>query len=197
MPNGSDPKMIENSQFNDTPTSVPPVRNESMSSTIGVIPITNTIETTISPTASPQESSLNEDLIGILNDVTEYLVSVAVPVAIVVGSVLVVSILIAICNLCMKRKKSKQFEVGDRFKFRYGSERRHFLKNGSKPVILEADQKSLSIGGTPQHRANKPASPTGQSARADYHKLTPMELNDISTKGDQMTTSFASRNSKR
>lgn len=101
---------------------------------------------------SGQESSLNDDLIGILNEITELMVSIAVPLAVVLGIVLIVSILIAICNLCIKRRKSKQFEVGDRFKFRYGSERKGFLKKRSKPVILEADQKSLSMGGTPRHQ---------------------------------------------
>lgn len=106
---------------------------------------------TITSSKSGQESSINDDLIGILNETTEFLLSIAVPLSIVLGVILIASILFALCNLCMKRRKSKQFEVGDRFKFRYGSERKGFLKNSSKPVILEADQKSLSMGGTPLH----------------------------------------------
>lgn len=96
-----------------------------------------------------QESSLNDDLIGILNDTMDLLTDIAVPLSVILGIILIASILIAICSLCIKKRRSKQFEVGDRFKFRYGSERKGFLKNSSRPVILEADQKSLSMGGTP------------------------------------------------
>lgn len=123
------------------------------------------------PTTTLQETSINEDLMGILNEVTEYLVSVAVPASIIVGLILIASILIAIFSLCRKRRKSKQFEVGDRFKFRYGSERRQFLKNSSKPVILEADQKSLSMGGTPQHRVQAKSN----ESKGPYLKMTPIK----------------------
>lgn len=142
--------------------------------------------TTMIPTAN-LESSLNEDLIGILNEVTAYLVSVAIPVTIIIGSLLIVSIIIALCNLCMKRRKSKQFEVGDRFKFRYGSERRQFLKNRSKPVILEADRKSLSMGGTPQHR---PFMTPNDAKPMEYQKMTPVKTNAEYLNDRQVTTSF-------
>lgn len=99
------------------------------------------------------ESTLNEDFMGILDEVMNYLVSVAVPASIIVGSILLISIIFALCHLYRKRKKSKEFQVRNRFDFRYSSERKGFLKNSSRPVILEADQKSLSTGGTPQHKA--------------------------------------------
>ena len=108
------------------------------------------------PSVSSQtkpETSLNEDLIGVVNEVVDYLVSIAIPLAVIIGTILLTSIIIALCSLRRKRRKSKEYEVGDRFKFRYGSERRGFLKNSSRPVILEADQKSLSMGGTPMHKA--------------------------------------------
>lgn len=111
--------------------------------------------TTASPPLALPESSLNEDFMGILKDSTDYLVARIVPISIVIGGILLLSIIYALCMLCIKRKKSKQVQLSDRFGFRYGSERRVFLKNSSKPVILEADQKSLSMGGTPQHKANK------------------------------------------
>jgi len=125
-------------------------------------------------TGSLSESSLNEDFIGILNDVMEYLVSVAIPVSIIIGSILLISILIALCSLCVKRRKSKQFQVRNRFNFRYGSERRAFLKNSSKPVILDADQKSLSMGGTPQHR-NKMTSGQQNKPKDDDISYLPMQ----------------------
>jgi hypothetical protein len=119
-----------------------------------------------------RESSLNDDLIGILNDITDMMVSIAVPLAVVLGIVLILSILIAICNLCIKRRKSKQFEVSDRFKFRYGSERKGFLKKSSKPVILEADQKSISMGGTPRHQPLLKADVNPLSTLSQFHHLT-------------------------
>lgn len=126
------------------------------------------------PTASLQDSSINDDLIGILNEVTDYLVSVAVPASIIVGIILVASILLAISSLCLKRRRSKELEVGNRFKFRYESERRQFLKNGSEPVIIEADQRSLSMGGTPRHKV-QPNQSEIEKNRATYLKMTPIK----------------------
>lgn len=121
------------------------------------------------------ETSLNEDLIGILDDVMSYLIKYAVPASVIVGLILLLSIFIALCKLCLKKRKSKQFQVRNRFDFRYGSERRGFLKTSSKPVILDADQKSLSIGGTPQHRPGKnnnvktkKQNSQSQKSQADY-----------------------------
>lgn len=109
------------------------------------------ITTTTSPTTI-HEPTLNDEFIDILKDIMEYLASIAVPLVFILGIILVVSIIIAFCSLQHKKRKSRQFKVVDRFNFRYGSERRAFLKNRSKPVILEADQKSLSMGSvTPLH----------------------------------------------
>lgn len=113
---------------------------------VSVVPTRN-----VTPVSS--ESTLNEDFMGILDEVMNYLISVAVPASIIVGFVLLISIIFALCHLYRKRRKSKEFQVRNRFDFRYSSERKGFLKNSSRPVILEADQKSLSMGGTPQHKA--------------------------------------------
>lgn len=121
-------------------------------------------------TNSSTEASLNEELIGILDDIMNYIVSVAIPIAIIIGVILLVSTLIALCSLYIKKKKSKQLKVRNRFDFRYGSERRGFLKNSSEPVILEADQKSISLGGTPQHRANN-ATKQKRDNRKDYQPV--------------------------
>jgi hypothetical protein len=149
----SDIMMSSNTSLSSTMTEVQNSNSSGEPITTSTVPsITNATNPTSTIGKSNQESSLNDDLIGILNEITELMVSIAVPLAVVLGIVLIVSILIAICNLCIKKRKSKQFEVGDRFKFRYGSERKGFLKKSSKPVILEADQKSLSMGGTPRHQ---------------------------------------------
>lgn len=118
------------------------------------------------------ESSLNEDFMGIINEVMDYLVEFAVPVSIIIGLILLVCIFIALCNLCIKRKKTKEFEVKNRFSFRYGSERRAFLKNSSKPVILDVDQKSISMGGTPQHKSSKKDCKKKRYTGSDGHETT-------------------------
>lgn len=134
----------------------------------------NSIENVTPTNSSIIETSINEDLIGILDDVMNYLVSVAVPASVIIGVILLLSILIALFSLCLKRRKSKQFQVRNRFDFKYSSERRGFLKSSSKPVILEADQKSLSLSGTPQHRPaknnskNNSQSSQSQKSPADY-----------------------------
>lgn len=110
----------------------------------------NVVPSNFSNTSSV-EASLNEELIGIVDSIMNYLLSVAIPVAIIVGVVLLICTLVALCSLYNKKKKSKQLKVRNRFDFRYGSERRGFLKNSSEPVILDADQKSISMGGTPKH----------------------------------------------
>lgn len=117
------------------------------------------------------ESSLNEDFMGILNDAMDYLVSIAVPASIIIGAILIISILIALCHLSMKRRKSKEFELRNRFDFRYGSERRGFLKNSSKPVILEADRKSLSCGGTPTHQQQSKSKSADKSTNNNKNYL--------------------------
>lgn len=134
-------------------------QDRNLSSVTGVVGSTNINEklgvvpaVTVTPAAA--EPSFNEDFIGILDEVMNYLISVAVPASIIVGTILLVSIVFALCHLYRKRKKSKEFQVRSRFDFRYSSERKGFLKNSSRPVILEADQKSLSMGGTPQHKAS-------------------------------------------
>lgn len=149
---------------------------ENTSNMTRVLDSTNSSQSVIMvPTSDPNvvtESTLNEDLMGILDDVMNYLISVAVPVSIVIGAILLISILIAIWSLCVKRRQSKEFQVRNRFDFRYGSERRVFLKNSSKPVILDADQKSLSMGGTPQHKpAKKPAKKKSDTSRVDFLPL--------------------------
>lgn len=139
----------------------------------------------ITPTSS--ESSLNEDFLGILNNAMDYLVSIAVPASIIVGSILIFSILIALCHLFMKRKKSKQFQVRNRFKFRYGSERRGFLKNSSKPVILDADRKSLSCGGTPIHHQQVKNASNFNDKTNNKDPVTYLQMRPISS-GDPIPT---------
>ena len=131
-----------------------------------------------------QETTLHEDLIGILNESFDYLISIAVPASIVIGCILLISIIVALCHLHAKRKKSRQFQVGNRFKYRYGSERRGFLKNSSKPVILEADQKSLSMGGTPQHRPKKNCEKESDKQKGTYLKMKPMKNGKPNGGGD-------------
>lgn len=138
------------------------------------------------------ESTLNEDLIGIIDDIMNYLTSVAVPVSIVIGAILLLSILIAVWSLCVKRRQSKEFQVRNRFDFRYGSERRVFLKNSSKPVILDVDQKSLSMGGTPQHKSGKK---TSKNKKGDYFHLTPFDpMRNEHINGEHTATSFTEIN---
>lgn len=157
--------------------------------------LTDTNSTSASIVAN--ESSLNEDLIGILNDIMEYVVSVAVPIAVIVGAILLLSITIALCSLRAKRRKSQQFGSGDRFKNRYGSERKAFLKNSSRPVILESDQKSLSLGGTPQHhyiqktsQMDKKKTEESSSKGKTYLKMTKLSHATKSDNSGSTTTSF-------
>lgn len=121
-----------------------------------------------------QDRGLTDDFLDVLSDIMDHLIAVAVPVSVVIGAVLLISIIIALCNLRHKKKKARQFGVNDRFSFRYNSERRAFLKSSSKPVILEADQKSISLCGTPVRKVN-PMTPTRQGDK----QSSKTEKNDI------------------
>lgn len=173
-----------NSQSNNT-MPVPPINQTSTSdklvitttSTLSPLqttyPAVSVVPSTVK-TGSAPESSLNEDFIGILNEVTDYLISVAVPLAIIIGVILLISIFIAACSLCRKRRQSKKVSGRDRFSFRYGSERKAFLRSSSKPVILEADEKSMTSL-TPQKRLEK--TPTKRMAHKTVDSITYVPMN--------------------
>lgn len=124
----------------------------------------------------------------------DYLVSVAVPVSIIVGIILLISILIALCNLCIKKRKSRQFEVGNRFNFRYGSERKAFLNNSTKPVISDVDQGSISTIGTPKRQLFTPIKSSAGDKNTHYVQMSLLSSSTDSRQHTNVTS--PSKNSK-
>lgn len=165
----------------------PPENMSSLAVTIAIVnsttaaPSINSTYADEDTKVSGSEQKSEKDLTDFLNSVVEDLTLYAVPVAMVVGAVLVLSIMIALLSLCVKKRKASKLRPTSRFDFRYGSERRAFIKNSSKPVILEADKKSLSMGGTPQHRAYRSMTntPVKHKTGSGDNEVT-MPLNKIS-----------------
>lgn len=166
----------------DSPNNSP---SDNDNTSTSVTPLTDAPKGTSNSTKA-QVSTVSEagthdgHFIKLIEETKDYLGPVAVTALIIVCILLFLCVGITYIVTCIKRKNSQKFRVRNRFDFRYESERRAFLKKGSKPVILESDQRNISIGGTPQHHA-KAMGDTINNPRRLGTVNTPINDSELST----------------